>query len=472
MDNFDLTKFLAEGKLYEAMSPQDVVDIADTVAEEFTKESADEGDFMIYSVGKMDVDDMSFELDTDTTAQTPERILKMSNLGVGEGWGGSFRISPKGEGYEIRNSEKGGLVAIIDVMGNFKMLSAAEARAEMDRAKGEKTDYMERRRETDDYMQEVLGQIKETLDDEAFDMAEKIIDSLGAEKAVGELVRAMSTDDAKLYLGGIIRDYDLKENEIKEKPSTNIKMKKSELKEMIKAAMVFEAEDSKKGNKEEQKRMEGAIRDDRDHIKDLEKDIKDNEEKLAKLKKDFKDDVNEEKVDEGSKYYEEKVDEAEEDDVDVDVKKDIDVNIDDEVDVDDESKTSDIDVKTTVPGEDIDVEAVQGLLMKAQEEAGKLGDEKLTDQIGNTITYFTRAHVARVDEMDLDMELDPTDVTKISPEAAAVIGLDEKKDDMDEAKKDMDEEMRKDDMDEEMKDEVKENLNESIEAFPLWNRIK
>ena len=288
MDNFDLTKFLAEGKLYEAMSPQDVVDIADTVAEEFTKESADEGDFMIYSVGKMDVDDMSFELDTDTTAQTPERILKMSNLGVGEGWGGSFRISPKGEGYEIRNSEKGGLVAIIDAMGNFKMLSAAEARAEMDRAKGEKTDYMERRRETDDYMQEVLGQIKETLDDEAFDMAEKIIDSLGAEKAVGELVRAMSTDDAKLYLGGIIRDYDLKENEIKEKPSTNIKMKKSELKEMIKAAMVFEAEDSKKGNKEEQKRMEGAIRDDRDHIKDLEKDIKDNEEKLAKLKKTSK----------------------------------------------------------------------------------------------------------------------------------------------------------------------------------------
>jgi dGTP triphosphohydrolase len=52
-------------------------------------------------------------------------------------------------------------------------------------------------------------------------------------------------------------------------------------------------EDSKKGNKEEQKRMEGAIRDDRDHIKDLKKDIEDNEKKLAKLKKDFKKDVNE-----------------------------------------------------------------------------------------------------------------------------------------------------------------------------------
>jgi len=62
-------------------------------------------------------------------------------------------------------------------------------------------------------------------------------------------------------------------------------MKKSELKEIIKAEFLSEKEDSKKGNKEEQKRMEGAIRDDRDHIKDLEKDISDNEKKLAKLKK-------------------------------------------------------------------------------------------------------------------------------------------------------------------------------------------
>ena len=60
--------------------------------------------------------------------------------------------------------------------------------------------------------------------------------------------------------------------------------------------------DSKKGNKEEQKRMEGAIRDDRDHIKDLEKDIKDNERKLKKLKADEPKDVNEsEEIDEEMK---------------------------------------------------------------------------------------------------------------------------------------------------------------------------
>ena len=78
------------------------------------------------------------------------------------------------------------------------------------------------------------------------------------------------------------------------------------------------------------------------------------------------------------------------------------------------------------------------------------------DQIGNTITYFTRSQVARVDEMDLDMELDPTDVTKISPEAAAVIGLGEEKDDMDE-------EMRKDDMDE-AKDDMDEAMKSKLPA--------
>ena len=54
-----------------------------------------------------------------------------------------FRINSKEEGYEVRNAEKGGLVAIIDNMGNFKMLSADESRAEMGRTKGEETDYMQ-----------------------------------------------------------------------------------------------------------------------------------------------------------------------------------------------------------------------------------------------------------------------------------------------------------------------------------------
>ena len=88
-------------------------------------------------------------------------------------------------------------------------------------------------------------------------------------------------------------------------------MKKSELKEIIKAEFLTEKQDSKKGNEDEQKRMEGAIRDDRDHIKDLKKDIEANEKKLAKLKKDYKKDVVKEEMDDveemmrGGSTYEE-----------------------------------------------------------------------------------------------------------------------------------------------------------------------
>jgi len=164
-------------------------------------------------------------------------------------------------------------------------------------------------------------------------------------------------------------------------------MKKSELKEIIKANFLKEADDSKRGNSEEQKRMEGAIRDDRDHIKDLEKDIKDNEEKLSKLKKDFKDDVNE-----GSKYYEDKIKEAEE----------VDVEDDENIDIDDVSDKSEIEVDSELSGEGSDISAILGLLTKAQSEAKSLGDEKLMDQIGNTITYYTRAHVVATNEGDLE----------------------------------------------------------------------
>ena len=196
-----------------------------------------------------------------------------------------------------------------------------------------------------------------------------------------------------------------------------------------KEGLAEKKEDSKKGNKEEQKRMEGAIRDDRDHIKALEKDIADNEKKLAKLKKDFKDDVNEEmdkkyeeddvkkeemsdekkrmKVSElkakireqiiAQLTEEEEIDEQEdvdvEDNVDVDVERDVNVDVEDEVDVDDKSVESDIEVKTAIPGESSDVEAVLGLLNNAQAEAEKIRDPKLLDQIGNTITFFTRKHV-------------------------------------------------------------------------------
>jgi hypothetical protein len=116
---------------------------------------------------------------------------------------------------------------------------------------------------------------------------------------------------------------------------------------------------------------------------------------LSQLAQDKLEDIKS-KLAEGDNYYEDSMDEAE--DVEVEDNEEVDVDIEKDVKIDDESVESDIEVDASMPGESADEVAVQSLLMKAQEEAAKLGDEKLTDQIGNTITYFTRAHVAQVDE--------------------------------------------------------------------------
>jgi hypothetical protein len=73
---------------------------------------------------------------------------------------------------------------------------------------------------------------------------------------------------------------------------------------------------------------------------------------------------------------------------------------DEEVDVTDgeeEIETTDVEMTSEV---DPNVKAVQDALTAAQAAAADLGDEKLTDQIGNTITFFTRQHVANIDSMN------------------------------------------------------------------------
>ena len=170
---------------------------------------------------------------------------------------------------------------------------------------------------------------------------------------------------------------------------------------------LLEKEDTKKGNEEEQEHEEGAIKDDRDHIDALDADAEADEKKLKKLKKDKKEDVKEAALRKAiqneitsilREAEDEEVDVDTEEDVDVDVEKDVNVDVEDEVDIDDESAESEIEVDSELAGEDADTAAVLGLLTKAQEEAESLGDEKLMDQIGNTITYYTRAHVVKSGE--------------------------------------------------------------------------
>ena len=169
-----------------------------------------------------------------------------------------------------------------------------------------------------------------------------------------------------------------------------------------------EKEVSDKARREaEEEGYEDGYNDAVEDAKDALDKIKDETEEEKDKKKDVKEEMKDEKeklTKEGLRnLIKEKItsilteDEEVEDNVDVDVEKDVDVDVKDkeEVDVDKESEESDIEVKSELPGESSDTAAVLGLLTKAQEEAKDMDDEVLMDQIGNTITYFTRKHVVK-----------------------------------------------------------------------------
>ena len=137
-----------------------------------------------------------------------------------------------------------------------------------------------------------------------------------------------------------------------------------------------------------------AEADDAEHIDALEKDMKDDK-KSSKMKmSELKAKIKEMALAEMNINEDTFAPTSEEDflaEVDaILAEADEEVAVDDtEVAVGDEEN---IDVDTTVEV-DPNVKAVQDSLTQAQAAAQKLGDPKLTDQIGNTITFFTRAHV-------------------------------------------------------------------------------
>ena len=75
----------------------------------------------------------------------------------------------------------------------------------------------------------------------------------------------------------------------------------------------------------------------------------------------------------------------------------------DEAKKDKEEEVEDIDIDVTdekmVGNDNPKVAEIQDLLNQLQDAAEELGDEKLLIQIGNTITFFTREHVANADNM-------------------------------------------------------------------------
>jgi len=328
--------------------------IAQSIADEFTSEDNELDLKYVITPGSIEADERGagFDLDVEAGPNTPgaewkdERGFGIANY-LGDYAGGSFYIKDgKVFNAAMRNAE---IANVSDLLGIEQP--------------GEETDYMQRRKEMDDY---AIGENKETK---------------------------------------------------------KTKMKKSELKEIIKAAMLAEAEEV-----DVNKILSNGGYDEID-----------DEELLATVKGRLKGKSNIGakalnllimKIEDEEGGNIDFTNEAE--DVEVKDNEEVDVDIEKDVKIDDESVESDIEVDASMPGESGDEVAVQSLLMKAQEEAAKLGDEKLTDQIGNTITYFTRAHVATVDEGEeideiaaIPGEEGVEDVNIDDPAKDAMVGLTE-----------------------------------------------
>jgi urease accessory protein UreE len=81
--------------------------------------------------------------------------------------------------------------------------------------------------------------------------------------------------------------------------------------------------------------------------------------------------------------------EKEEVDVDIDVEDEVDVDVEAD-DIEIEKKGTNIKVEVGLSPEE---ELIQDSLKAAMDAADSLGNQKLADQIGNTITFFTREYV-------------------------------------------------------------------------------
>ena len=434
MAQFDLTKFLAEGKLYEAMFDVEATTrIAQHIADAFTAE--DSNDLDLKYVVSPDVEAGHFNLDVEAGENTPgedwkdENGFDISNY-LGQYAGGSFRIK---DGVVLNSAMRSAPVANVSPEGEVEMISAKDSRADLDAQDNipaidrmynsdawvqAQRDMMEAEGEVmvdakllasyidamleyadEEYTPNILKSLKGLKSKlsgkmsvkDALDFVKKTIDITGDDiDAIEALGQATDYDDAVIAQARKIMGID--ENK---KPN---KMKKSELKEMIKAAMLAEYEKDVNVTDENPESEEDFLAETQnpevlamvelimdalgpERFLDELISAMDTSEAMANLKHIIQ------MWDLDGGLYEakdEEVDvEAAAEETETDSEETTDVAVDSEETIDTETTTE----------VDPNVKATQDALTQAIEAAKKLGDKKLEAQIGNTITFFTRSHV-------------------------------------------------------------------------------
>ena len=141
-----------------------------------------------------------------------------------------------------------------------------------------------------------------------------------------------------------------------------------------------------------------------DQVDEAKEETKSNKMKKSELKEMIRQAMLAEITVEEAEVYEAEGDEEE---VDVEAEETEDVETAD-VDVDD-TETTDVETTAEISPE---VKTTQDALTAAIEAAKALGDQKLADQIGNSITFFTRTHVVGQDKVAEGVEMPANVVNK------------------------------------------------------------
>jgi hypothetical protein len=114
------------------------------------------------------------------------------------------------------------------------------------------------------------------------------------------------------------------------------------------------------------------------------------------------------------------LEEAEEE---VEIEDKVDVEVEDEVEISDPGEIDvEADAQVGITG---DAKKVQDNLEAALIAAKELGDSKLVDQIGNSITFFTRTHVVGSEEISADNTLGEINIDLEDETEGVGIGLEE-----------------------------------------------
>jgi hypothetical protein len=354
MDNFDLRKYLAESKLHEAelppLSDEQFEEIAQRIADELT--AADDLDIK-YSITPGSIENDTplgggFDLDAERGPNTPgddwedDRGFTIDQY-VGEGDGGSYTVKPSPSGtneYIVTNA----------AMMNTKVANV--------------------------YFEGDTLEIQMVPQDEF----------LPRSSDEAEAQRKKEREMANVF--------------VREEKKSN-KMKKSELKEMIKSAIL--AEESYPDPEESGASVEDLYQMDQEML-----------DKLKRDKEDKKYPTFDDVVDPDDPFDEELQRAMDNDDMRdnmMEAKKDEDKeDKNDDVEVELEDETTEMEPETSDKGLTGPKKIVDDSLEAALEAARELGDEKLEAQIGNTITFFTRSQIVKntsgeqEDAPEMDME--------------------------------------------------------------------